>query len=86
MCFRKMHITVNQNLIISNDQCTSLQNLGSMSTKKECAGQEAQCQLYCMNGNGVCLSLGGAYIDGTVCGYDGKCKAGTCQAGSISKD
>ncbi|ORX98966.1 zincin [Basidiobolus meristosporus CBS 931.73] len=45
------------------------------------------CQLVCQNPNSAlsCISLQGAFIDGTACGVNGKCLNGSCKTGNISK-
>lgn len=42
------------------------------------------CSMVCQTAKG-CLSLDAYFIDGTLCGAGGKCKAGTC-ADQTSKE
>ena len=53
---------------------------------KECPGYSDQCTLVCQGKEaGVCAQLGLYYIDGTPCGYRGKCVAGYCVQSDVER-
>ncbi|KAJ3413625.1 hypothetical protein HDV05_007769 [Chytridiales sp. JEL 0842] len=62
-------------------QCQSKSQ--SFNTTGVCPGRSSDCQLLCVDQNGNCLQLAGAYIDGTSCGYNGVCQTGQCKEGSF---
>ncbi|KAH6592836.1 hypothetical protein BASA50_007886 [Batrachochytrium salamandrivorans] len=55
---------------------------GSVVTVSACPAFTSSCALYCQNGAGNCFLLNGYFLDGTPCGYTGKCSNGVCAGGN----
>ncbi|KAG0142973.1 hypothetical protein CROQUDRAFT_109509 [Cronartium quercuum f. sp. fusiforme G11] len=69
----------------SRDQQCSLHGT-SLGLKKACpASATSTCQIACVDptGRADCILLTNNFIDGTECGYGGRCKQGKCQQGSV---
>ena len=49
---------------------------------RECPGFSNQCSMFCQASasSSACLQINGFYVDGTACGYNGKCFRGECQS------
>ncbi|SOV03577.1 related to ADAM protease ADM-B [Ustilago sp. UG-2017a] len=78
-------------LSCANGHCTSrdLQcqqaSTGQITFRSACAASNANsCQLTCQspNSRNQCLILQQPFIDGTSCGYGGRCENGECKSGS----
>uniref|UniRef100_V5ETU2 Disintegrin and metalloproteinase domain-containing protein B n=1 Tax=Kalmanozyma brasiliensis (strain GHG001) TaxID=1365824 RepID=V5ETU2_KALBG len=78
-------------LTCANGYCTSrdLQcqqaSTGSLRFRSACSASNANsCQLTCQSPNSInqCLILQQPFIDGTSCGYGGRCENGECKSGS----
>ncbi|KIS69376.1 uncharacterized protein UMAG_02711 [Mycosarcoma maydis] len=78
-------------LSCANGYCTSrdLQcqqaSTGQLNFQTACSASNANsCQLTCQSPNSAnsCLILQQPFIDGTSCGYGGRCKGGECKSGS----
>lgn len=78
-------------LSCANGYCTSrdLQcqqaSTGQLNFRSACSASNANsCQLTCQSPNSVnsCLILQQPFIDGTSCGYGGRCENGECKSGS----
>ncbi|SNX84445.1 related to ADAM protease ADM-B [Melanopsichium pennsylvanicum] len=78
-------------LSCANGYCTSrdLQcqqaSTGQISFRSACSASNANsCQLTCQspNSRNQCLILQQPFIDGTSCGYGGRCESGECKSGS----
>jgi hypothetical protein len=50
----------------------------------ECPGFSNDCTMTCKQKDGNCVKVSGFYLDGTKCGWDGKCAAGKCKQSFIS--
>ncbi|OCH88348.1 hypothetical protein OBBRIDRAFT_734593 [Obba rivulosa] len=78
-------------LACASGQCTSLdlqcQTLGaSLNLQTACPSQDDKsCQVSCQDPStsGQCVVLQSQLIDGSPCGYGGKCYSGSCKAGSV---
>ncbi|EMD41369.1 hypothetical protein CERSUDRAFT_101854 [Gelatoporia subvermispora B] len=78
-------------LACASGQCTSLnlqcQTLGSsLNLQSACPSQdEKSCQVSCQDpsNSGQCVVLQSQLINGSPCGYGGKCYSGSCKAGSV---
>ncbi|PLW37486.1 hypothetical protein PCANC_17304 [Puccinia coronata f. sp. avenae] len=69
----------------SRDQQCQAQGL-SLSLTKACpASATADCKIACVDptGRADCIILSTNFVDGSECGYGGRCLAGSCKAGSI---
>ncbi|POG62407.1 hypothetical protein GLOIN_2v1485446 [Rhizophagus irregularis DAOM 181602=DAOM 197198] len=79
------------NLACAGGQCTSRDNQcllrGSrMGITKACSAlSDTSCTISCANPNDTnsCLQMSGYFVDGTPCGFGGKCNKGQCDSGSI---
>ncbi|CDR99137.1 related to ADAM protease ADM-B [Sporisorium scitamineum] len=78
-------------LSCANGYCTSrdLQcqqaSTGSLNFRSACSASNANsCQLTCQSPDSVnqCLILQQPFIDGTSCGFGGRCQSGECKSGS----
>ncbi|RHZ61686.1 hypothetical protein Glove_346g184 [Diversispora epigaea] len=78
-------------LACASGQCTSRDNQcltkgAKLGATKACpANTETDCTLRCANPNDstTCYELTGTFVDGTPCGFGGKCSDGKCINGSI---
>ncbi|CAG8512136.1 7004_t:CDS:10 [Ambispora gerdemannii] len=77
-------------LACAGGQCTSRDAQcaarGSRSgITKSCKISSDGCTITCANpgDSRSCLELSGSFVDGTPCGYGGKCSKGSCQSGSF---
>lgn len=69
----------------SRDQQCQQASTSSMSFSSACsASSSTGCQLTCQSPNSInqCLVLQQTFVDGTSCGYGGRCRDGECQSGS----
>ncbi|KAI8460868.1 disintegrin-like metalloprotease [Phakopsora pachyrhizi] len=67
-----------------DEQCRSLGT--SLRLQKACpASASMDCQVSCVDttGRADCIILSSNFVDGTSCGYGGRCQAGVCQSGSL---
>ncbi|GES82535.1 zinc metalloprotease [Rhizophagus clarus] len=79
------------NLACAGGQCTSRDNQcllrGSrMGITKACSTlTDPSCTISCANPNDTnsCLQMSGYFVDGTPCGFGGRCNKGQCDSGSI---
>ncbi|OAJ41886.1 hypothetical protein, variant 1 [Batrachochytrium dendrobatidis JEL423] len=55
---------------------------GSVVTVSACPSFSSSCALFCQNSAGNCFLLNGYFLDGTPCGYTGKCSNGACVGGN----
>ncbi len=81
------------NLACAGGQCTSRDNQclnrgGRMGITKACSLSDlTTCNIRCANPNDTrsCIEMSGYFVDGTPCGFGGKCNKGQCDSGSIGK-
>ncbi|KNZ62065.1 hypothetical protein VP01_1318g5 [Puccinia sorghi] len=69
----------------SRDEQCKAQGL-SLSLTKACpAGATMDCKIACVDptGRADCIILSTNFVDGSECGYGGRCLGGSCKAGSI---
>ncbi|KAI8986036.1 Metallo-peptidase family M12-domain-containing protein [Pilobolus umbonatus] len=76
----------------ASGQCTSrdaqcLARGYILNVTQACKIDENECKMSCESSNtGKCLLFSGYFIDGTSCGYEGKCVQGSCVGGLTSSD
>ncbi|KAL1923814.1 uncharacterized protein VTP21DRAFT_8794 [Calcarisporiella thermophila] len=70
-----------------DQQCASRGNMGGgrANLTTACNFQDGSCAITCNDPGrpGTCIRLSGNFIDGTPCGYGGKCFHGQCQTGNV---
>jgi hypothetical protein len=63
-----------------DEQCLSRGNI--LNITQSCVGNNEECRLLCNSPNSdKCLIFSGNFIDGTPCGFGGRCLSGDCQNG-----
>ncbi|KAL2913048.1 hypothetical protein HK105_207503 [Polyrhizophydium stewartii] len=66
--------------------CTSrdlqCKGTGAVNTVSACPAFASECSLYCQDASGTCYMLNGNFLDGTTCGYTGRCSQGKCVGGN----
>ncbi|CAG8613941.1 6033_t:CDS:10, partial [Funneliformis caledonium] len=82
------------NLACAGGQCTSRDNQcltrgGRLGITKACSllsDSYPTCTISCANPNDTrsCIEMSGFFVDGTPCGFGGRCNKGQCGSGSIS--
>lgn len=80
------------NLACASGQCTSRDQQcssrgSSLGITKACSlVTDSDCSIRCANptDSSSCLELNGYFVDGTPCGFGGRCNQGKCSNGSIS--
>jgi hypothetical protein len=66
-----------------NIQCYSTTKGKQVSPKGGCKQSQGDCQLACESSANSCIVFEGSFIDGTDCGFGGRCNKGTCSGSSI---
>lgn len=63
-----------------DEQCLTRGNV--LNITRSCLGNNEECKLLCNSPNSdKCLIFSGNFIDGTPCGFGGRCLSGECQNG-----
>ncbi|WAR63781.1 hypothetical protein PtB15_17B382 [Puccinia triticina] len=70
----------------SRDEQCKAQGASLALTKACPAGATMDCKIACVDptGGADCIVLATNFVDGSECGYGGRCVAGSCKAGSIT--
>ncbi|WAQ92889.1 hypothetical protein PtA15_17A371 [Puccinia triticina] len=70
----------------SRDEQCKAQGASLALTKACPAGATMDCKIACVDptGRADCIVLATNFVDGSECGYGGRCVAGSCKAGSIT--
>ncbi|TPX44797.1 hypothetical protein SeMB42_g04200 [Synchytrium endobioticum] len=81
-CDSARGLTCASGICTSRDlQCMS--NNTYFTTTGACPGHESDCALWCSAGSVGCLKGAGSYLDGTPCGYGGRCYQGSCTSSNF---
>lgn len=70
----------------ASGQCTSrdaqcLSRGFVMNVTESCSSNNEECKILCNKPGGKCILFSGNFIDGTPCGFGGRCLSGSCQNG-----